>query len=222
MTNKKIIIAMVFFVLISLFLLFLFFQNKKNIYTCTEFNGYSKISCIYSVAEQNREIDFCNELESLNEINIDYQAICIKKVAIINNDEKLCNTINNQNVKSSCLTEIAKLNKDTSLCNKLEKNFKEMCFYNLAQSEKKLELCDNILNTSLKEMCQTDANPVCSLSNGMMQSDEVYECNFNYQSECLKLSGCSWSKYPNDSNLCVCCPKYSSRTTPSRCKTQND
>lgn len=132
------------------------FENVQQPESCENSNEISETWCYTKFALQYNDPSMC--LRSSWPYG-DYQAECISKVAIKNNDLSLCDWINKINTPGkvaganyyeNCVSSIAQETRDTHLCDNLtDENRVKFCYKGVAEKEKNPLLCSKAYEPNL-------------------------------------------------------------------------
>lgn len=176
MKNKKslVIIAILLtlsnIILIGIFLFTQYYsvliknESFQNEWVCEkQFKIYNKDECYFQLAEAKKDIFYCDK------ISIPYDKVgpltgakynCYMNIALINNDEKICEKISNIWIHNWCLTQIFMIKKDVLICEKMTNHddFKDDCYKDFAKYTNDINICKLIKNDSAKEWCNSYFN----------------------------------------------------------------
>ena len=115
---------------------------EKNVYSA------SKSLCYGNYAATLKDESFCKK-------DLEHGKFCFSNVAVIKNDIKICENLQNFNDKEYCYLKFAQHAADPSICtNKIKStDLLNGCYRVVASARKDVAICSKINETSLREEC---------------------------------------------------------------------
>jgi len=122
MKNRNLVITLVIVLVVSTAVYALYSPTKSSEEKCDQITGQiARDECYYNTAVKLGDENICNKI-----YNSDKSA-CIKDVAIKTKNDKLCAQISSQINRDKCYLSLAIILNDESLCNKLYNADKSAC-----------------------------------------------------------------------------------------------
>ncbi len=113
---------------------------------CEKMRDKARDDCYYDVAVYRGDFSLCKEVGN----NI-LRTVCI---AAQRGDEKICDFIEDLEVRDKCYLGVALTVKDPDICELIgNKHIENTCYLNLARKTGRRDICDRIAHATLRGIC---------------------------------------------------------------------